>query len=44
MAGADNLCIELQEAGPPPVQLVFEKVTIEVTPPHGPFSKARPVK
>ena len=44
MAGADSLCIELQEAGPPPVQLVFEKVTIEATPPHGPFSKARPVK
>ena len=36
--------IELEEVGPPPVQLVFEKVSIEVTPPHGPFSKALPVK
>ena len=33
-----------EDAGPPPVQLVFEKVSIEVTPPHGPLSRAPPVK
>ena len=36
--------IEIQKAGAPPVQLVFEKVSIEVTPPKRPFGKMPPVK
>ena len=42
---AEAITVEVEEdAGPPPVQLVFEKVSIEVTPPHGPLSRAPPVK
>ena len=43
MAEAATIDVE-EDAGPPPVQLVFEKVSIEVTPPHGPLSRAPPVK
>ena len=43
MAEALTIPIELEDA-PLPVQLVFEKVSIEVTPPHGPLSRAPPVK